>query len=151
MARTLKSLAEEKHADDRPLAVLIQGDPQQDPPQGRAASVRVASLLADDDDEVSEITPPDWPVERGGTLLCTIVADDGYDEWNELRKVLARRRVRDMTIIAHTDSAPKHILHHTDVRISVGEDGIDEIERVRYDPYDDGFVMQPLAGLVSER
>lgn len=144
--RTLEALAEERAAEDRTIAVWVEGTPSARV-SGRAVAVHVAHLLTGEESKIVEPQASDVEIDRGDTLLLTFEA--GLKGINQLRNRLDLR-VNESHVVLHSPEVPSWAHRLLDVHVTThGIDDPVEVTRYEHQPYEDESYEIPMAGLVE--
>lgn len=138
---TFDDFVAQRHAEDRTVAVYVEGDLDNDPPLGNAAATRVASRLAGDK-EVLRVKPEmaagDGGGEDVGCILVELPEDPADEEWRALmRRALSRvPRHIDLVTLVDSDAVPYFCRDLYDIRVVATEiDATVEFYRPMYNPY----------------
>lgn len=146
--QTFEEFAAQRADAGRPVAVLIDGDLDQNPPRGRSTAKRVAHILSDDPERIY-YDDTDDDVDDPETLVLTLPVDYDSDDWKEMREATNLNRVRGQHIVCLVDGCPRALLDAADVSIRHSENGIEYIRRVKFSPTERGHYFVEMDGLTQ--
>lgn len=138
---TFDDFVAQRHAEDRTVAVYVEGDLDNDPPLGNAAATRVARRLAVEKD-IQRVDPEMAADEGGGEdvgcVLVRLPKNPADEEWRALmRRALSRvPRHIDIVTLVDGDDVPHFCKDLYDIRVVAAEiDESVEFYRPMYNAY----------------
>lgn len=146
---TLRELAENRRAADRPTHVHVVGDLDQDPPKGIAQAKRVANMLADEDGSVLE---EDYAELDDGDVAFVRIDEppvESYEKRQELRQLTHVSRVNMLGgIVVFTETVNKATEQLLDARVWAESGAVDRVESLEVNAFDGEVIAKELEGLL---
>jgi hypothetical protein len=150
---TLHELTVRRRAADRPTHVHVVGDFDRlgdDLPKGLATAKRVAHLLVDEEGTVLEEDYGD--LDDGDVAFVRIdeppTSQDSYEARQELHTLTAMSRVKMLAgIVVFTERVSARAEQHLDARVWAESGGVDRVDRLQIDAYNDTVYATELEGL----
>lgn len=151
MIQTLSGLAEQRRKNDRPTHVHVVGTFERGTPTGIATAKRVAFLLADDNSTVIEDDYED--LEDGDVAfvqLDSVPVTRESDDYRTLLNLAAASRAKRLGgIVVFSEVVGDRLEQYLDARVCAESGGVDRVERLQTNPYENETHAVELDGLVA--